>query len=636
MRRRLRNSLHWWLSWCDSSFIISILAKGYWLPWKGEEPTPFEALNHAGVQAHMAFTQGAVSDLIASGAAVQVSSKAALTCISPLNVVEQRDKCRLILDLRKVNAHLQVPKFKYEGLGRVTEIIRPNDWMFTIDLKSGYHHVEIHSSCWRYLGFQLDGKFYCFTSLPFGLATAPFVFTQLIKQLAKRWRARGVRVILYVDDLLFLCHSETQARSTCIKVLQDLKAAGFVINAKKSNLHPTHHLRFLGMELDTERGMFLIGEDRREQLLQELHLLVKKGQSGRQVPIRKIARITGFLSSMLLALGTTARAFSHELLHLIDSARSWNARVKLSQVATEELLFWTVRFDRFNGAPFHQSQRFDAVIHVDASAHSWGAILAKFPSASCEASACMPRELLRTSNTRRELEGVLWALQTFATQVAGAHVLVRVDNQAVMFILRKGGSRQADLTLTCQAIIQFCLGNTTRLAIEWIPRELNVQADDLSKLQDHDNYSLHAPWFRLLDRHWGPHTIDLFANARNKHVQRFCSKIPHPDAFTVDAFSISWKGERCFAFPPPHLVPATLRHAELTHAELTLVVPQWTGASWWPLLQPSTQAWAPAVVAHLAIAQGGQCLRAGSHTTAFSGLGLPHSPIIALRVNYAI
>ncbi|CAI7848980.1 unnamed protein product [Closterium sp. NIES-53] len=321
--------------------------------------------------------------------------------------------------------------------------------MFTIDLKSGYHHVEIHPSCWRYLGFQLDGKFYCFTSLPFGLATALFVFTQLIKQLAKRWRARGVRVIPYVDDLLFLCHSETQARSTCIEVLQDLKAAGFVINAQMSNLHPTHHLRFLGMELDMERGMFLIGEDRREQLLQELHLLVKEGQSGRQVPIRKIARITGFLSSMSLALGTTARAFSHELLHLIDSARSWNARVKLSQVATEELLFWTVHFDRFNGAPFHQSQRFDAVIHIDASAHSWGAILAKFPSASCEASACMPRELLRISSTRRELEGVLWALQTFATQVAGAHVLVRVDNQAVMFILRKGGSCQADLTLTC-------------------------------------------------------------------------------------------------------------------------------------------------------------------------------------------
>ncbi|CAI7737683.1 unnamed protein product, partial [Closterium sp. NIES-54] len=258
---------------------------------------------------------------------------------------------------------------------------------------------------------------------------------------------------------------------------------------------------------------------------------------------------------------------------------STSFHVVSSPGATEELLFWTMHFDRFNGAPFHQSQRFDAVIHVDASTHSWGATLAKFPSTSCKASECMPRGLLATSSTRRELEGVLWALRTFATQIVGAHVLVRVDNQAVIFILRKGGSRQADLTLTCQAIIQFCLGNTTRLAIEWIPRELNVHADDLSKMQDYDDYSLHAPWFRLLERRWGPHTIDLFANVRNNHVQRFCSKIPHSDAFAVDAFSISWKGERCFAFPPPHLIHATLCHGELTQTELTLVVPQWTGAS---------------------------------------------------------
>ncbi|GJP77650.1 hypothetical protein CLOP_g8005 [Closterium sp. NIES-67] len=175
----------------------------------------------------------------------------------PLNVVEQCNKCRLILDLRKVNAHFHIPKFKYEGLSRITELIRPNDWLFTIDLKSGYHHVEMHPSCWRFLGFQFNGEYYCFRSVAFGLATAPFVFTQLIKQLAKRWRARGVRAVPYVDDLLFMYDSREQACLTCTEVLQDLKAAGFVINAKKSHMQPSHQIRFLGLELDTTRGLFL-------------------------------------------------------------------------------------------------------------------------------------------------------------------------------------------------------------------------------------------------------------------------------------------------------------------------------------------------------------------------------------------
>ncbi|GJP50727.1 hypothetical protein CLOM_g9872, partial [Closterium sp. NIES-68] len=54
--------------------------------------------------------------------------------------------------LRKVNNYLDIPKFKYEGLA---ELIRPGDWMFSIDLKSGYHHVEIHPSCWKFLGFPV-------------------------------------------------------------------------------------------------------------------------------------------------------------------------------------------------------------------------------------------------------------------------------------------------------------------------------------------------------------------------------------------------------------------------------------------------------------------------------------------------
>ncbi|GJP84656.1 hypothetical protein CLOP_g14702 [Closterium sp. NIES-67] len=171
-------------------------------------------------------------------------------------MVEQRGKCRLILDLRKVNNYLDIPKFKYEGLNRVAELIRPDDWMFSIDLMSGYHQVEIHPSCWKCLGFQFVGDYYSFISLPFGLATAPFVFTQLIKQLAKRWRASDVRVVPYVDDLLFLCNSHSDARSTGAAVVQDLKAAGFVINSKLSHLHPSRQIAFLGLEIDAAQGTF--------------------------------------------------------------------------------------------------------------------------------------------------------------------------------------------------------------------------------------------------------------------------------------------------------------------------------------------------------------------------------------------
>ncbi|CAI7876261.1 unnamed protein product [Closterium sp. NIES-53] len=489
---RLRSTFAWWSSWCPCSLILSIIANGYWLPWSHGPPQAFRERNHAGAYAHATFTRTAIQELTETGAAVETTASE-LTCISPLNVVEQREKCRLILDLRKVNANLIVPKFKYEGLSRVADVARAGDWMFSIDLKSGYHHIDIHPSCWKFLGFGFDRRTYSFRSLPFGLATAPFVFTQLIKQLARRWREQGIRVVPYVDDILFLCQSKAQAQATCHRVILDLKAAGLVINAKKSQLPPSQHLQFLGVELDTATGRFTIGPEQRASLHATIRNLLSASKACRPVPVRQVARITCMLASMGVTLGATARAFSHAMLQVINDAPSWKSNVIIPPPAAEELNFWLEEFDRFNGAPFHVRNSYDAVIHVDASAHSWGATLTTFTGGLEEASATMPEPLRATSSTRREIEGVLWALQTYSSKITHKHVLVRVDNQGVFFILRKGGSRSPDLTTACQGIIRTCMEHGTRLIIEWIPRELNSHADELSKAVDHDDYSLKTP-----------------------------------------------------------------------------------------------------------------------------------------------
>ena len=44
-------------------------------------------------------------------------------------------------------------KFKYEGLNLVPQMFDKGEH-FTFDLKSGYHHVDIHIVFWTYLGFH--------------------------------------------------------------------------------------------------------------------------------------------------------------------------------------------------------------------------------------------------------------------------------------------------------------------------------------------------------------------------------------------------------------------------------------------------------------------------------------------------
>ena len=47
--------------------------------------------------------------------------------------------------------------------------------------------------------------------------------------------------------------------------------------------------------------------------------------------------------------------------------------------------------------------------------------------------------------------------------------------------------------------------------MQWIPRDLNSVADNISKLVDYDDYMINDAVFNALDDLWGLHTYDRFA-----------------------------------------------------------------------------------------------------------------------------
>jgi hypothetical protein len=63
--------------------------------------------------------------------------------------------------------------------------------------------------------------------LPFGIASAPWIFTKGKRVLVKMWRARGIRLIPYMDDFLFATRSREEALVLRTQVLEDLAALGW-------------------------------------------------------------------------------------------------------------------------------------------------------------------------------------------------------------------------------------------------------------------------------------------------------------------------------------------------------------------------------------------------------------------------
>ena len=58
--------------------------------------------------------------------------------------------------------------------------------------------IAVHHG--KYLGFEWEQQFYVFTVLPFGLVSAPYVFTKLLRPMVRLWRSRGLISLMYLDD----------------------------------------------------------------------------------------------------------------------------------------------------------------------------------------------------------------------------------------------------------------------------------------------------------------------------------------------------------------------------------------------------------------------------------------------------
>ena len=104
----------------------------------------------------------------------------------------------------------------------------------------------------KYLRFEWEGKLYQFCCLPFGLGSAPIIFTKILKVPLSVLRNLGHQSAAYIDDvwLVGISYQETLCNTT--ETISKLTSLGFVINTEKSTLVPTKKIEHLGFVIDSE------------------------------------------------------------------------------------------------------------------------------------------------------------------------------------------------------------------------------------------------------------------------------------------------------------------------------------------------------------------------------------------------
>jgi len=165
---------------------------------------------------------GSVSKMMAEGDVPRLPPGEKPMVVSLLGVVPKRgnNKFRLTVNMRYVNRHLGKKIFKFEGLKDLADLAERRDHAVSYDLMPGYYHVGLHPRSRTFVGFSWKGQYYVYSCLPFGLSTAPWVFSKVMRELVMYWRREGICVLSYLDDFMAM----KQGFWACVRLTRRLES----------------------------------------------------------------------------------------------------------------------------------------------------------------------------------------------------------------------------------------------------------------------------------------------------------------------------------------------------------------------------------------------------------------------------
>lgn len=582
VRGRLRKSLRQWKQINAPQFVLETIEFGYKLPLLTTPPPRIFRNNKSALDERL-FVEDAIHSLLVLNCIVELAESPGI--INPLSVSKQKSgKKRLILDLRHINRHLYKSKFKCEDLSVAKEVLRPGDFMFSFDLKSGYHHIDIFPEHRKFLAFSwsfADGsvRYFMFSVLPFGLSSAPYIFTKLLKPLVKKWRGEGKSIILFLDDGLGAAQPFNLAKICSLQIHADLLKFGLLPNEEKCVWEPCQSIVWLGTVINTANSSIAATDKRIESLASDLDDLLRDSHVA--VHVKRVATVAGKIISLSNCIGNVTRLMSRNLYSLINSASTWFDFVKLSKEVVIELAFWRENLCKCNGIPIWPVEvRPTRIVYSDASSVGCGSVIAiegkVFQQNWSELESSR-------SSTFRELKAVSLSLDAFIEELKSRTVSWFTDNQNVVSIVNKG-SKVPELNSISLEIFQKCMLNGITIDVNWIPRDFNNVADEISKIIDYDDYTINDDIFAFLDESWGPHTIDRFACHYNKKLALFNSKFFQPGTSGVNAFSQDWAFANNWLCPPTYLTVRVVNHLKICRAAGTLIVPLWRSAHFWTII----------------------------------------------------
>lgn len=486
-------------------------------------------------------------------------------------------KKRFILNLKELNKFVSAPHFKLEDYRTAMRLISKDAYMCSIDLKDAYFSVSIHNDYKKYLRFMWQDKLWEFQVLAFGLNIAPYIFTKLMRPVMQYLRSKGIMSVIYLDDLLLLSHSREDCKSDFIFTRNMLESLGFTINLEKSVSTPSKQIAFLGFVFDSDNLTISIPGSKKFKIKEELLRFSKL----KRCRLRNFAHLIGLLISICPAIKygwLHTKYFERTKFLCLKQRDDYDQYISLPNSLSEDFSWWLSNIDTCS-APVRFGQ-YSLEIYSDASRTGWG-----ISCADQTASGRWSQDELVHHINYLELQAAFFGLKIFAKDLSNCEILLRIDNTtAISYINRMGGIQFPHLNSLSRRIWQWCEQRDIFIFASYISSTDNYIADQESRRINIDvEWELTDKAFSKICRFFGHPEIDLFASRLNKKCHRFVSWHRDPEAFAIDAFTLSWSDCYFYIFSPFCLILRVLQKIVNDKGEGIVIVPLWPSQPWYPL-----------------------------------------------------